>query len=189
MGRARPGSALLTLALLAGCGGGGTTAGSPYGVPALPPGVVAVPSRDGTTAAVFALGVPGATASSARAAKYVSANTASVRIALVTVNGSSPSIPQTLVQNLTPGSPSCGGSPPACTVTFASLSPGTDTFSVTLYDRGGATGHALATGTATATLAVAQTTTIPVTLNGIVGSVALALPSAAPCTGARRRSP
>ncbi len=115
---------------------------------------------------------------------YISPSTQSVS---VTVNGGAP-----VVANLTPTSPNCipahGQTPLTCTVQVPAP-PGKDTFVQIMYDRLNATGNQLSTATTQFTIVAGQSNTIPVTLNGIIYSIALVLAYPTPPQGAATTIP
>lgn len=155
------------VAALAACSGGG--------------GGSAVPTKVAAKSnAVFTLTIPAAsTSSAARRPMYVSSGTQSIEIHLDTVNGSAPTTGVTeLVQNLTGGSPGCSGSPVTCSIEFDGIEAGTDVFTISLYSgtvSGGApTGSVLSTAsTGNVTITQGQIATVPLTLNGVIASLAL----------------
>ncbi|HUA10021.1 MAG TPA: hypothetical protein VMA98_12215, partial [Candidatus Acidoferrales bacterium] len=143
-------------ALLAGCGGGGST----RGLPALPTGSPAPQSTQQKTQDVsvsFTIIVP--TASGAklrRVPNYVSASTKSATIA---------------VGSATPATVNCTTT---CSGTV-SAPVGSDTFTVNLYDATNGTGSLLSTGTLTQTIVAGQANSVNVTFNGVVASLAVAI--------------
>jgi streptogramin lyase len=161
--------ALLAMAALAaGCSGGGSGA-----ISALPASPNAPTQSPGRGAAAFTITVPTANASAGiKRPAYISTNTMSVSI--VETDGTAAPLPA-VVANLTPASPNCstvaGGT--ACTIVVPA-DAGSDTFVVTAYDALNAGGNTLSTGTLTATiLAGTANTTVPLSLGGVVASIAL----------------
>lgn len=107
---------------------------------------------------------------------YISPNTQS---ATISVAG------QTVTANLTATSAGCStpaGGSLTCTVAVPAPA-GSDTFTVTLFDAANGTGNQLSTGTVTATINAGATNNVPVTLNGVVASVAISLGNTAPYVG------
>lgn len=149
-------SLALTALCLAACGGGGGGGGS-----ALPPtsgslgSVGAPPPSSGPAAVAFSIAVPSAsTSSSARRARYVSAGTKSVAVSYA-------------------GNRQTADCTSTCTLTLA-VNPGTVTFDVGLFDGPGGTGHALSSGTTTASIVSGQNA-VKVSFAGVVAKVAVAL--------------
>jgi hypothetical protein len=145
-------------------GGGNEQGPLPSGVPAGPAG--ASPSSQ----ARFVITVPAkTTASTSRRPQYVSPSTQSLTIS---VDGGTP-----VTQNLTPASPNCSTSAGGleCTATIAAP-VGSDTFTVTTYDRTGGAGHVLSTaGTGAIAIVPGTAATVPIILAGVVATIALAL--------------
>ncbi len=141
---------------LSGCGGGGgSSAPSPH-VSAQQAGRVV-------------LAIPAATpASVARTPKYISPSAVSIAIA---VAGAA-----TIVADISPSSPDCTTTQSGRSCTIPLVAPaGHDTFTFTQYAAANATGAVLGTGTATLTVVAGTPFVLGATLNGTVGSVALAL--------------
>ncbi|HTX57575.1 MAG TPA: hypothetical protein VMD47_10810, partial [Candidatus Acidoferrales bacterium] len=136
-------------ALLAGCGGGGST-----------PSVVSQPPAQQKAQDVnvsFTIVVP--TASGAklrRVPNYVSASTKSASIA---------------VGSATPATVNCTTT---CSGTV-SAPVGSDTFTVNLYDATNGTGNLLSTGTLMQTIVANTANSVNVTFNGVVNSLAVAI--------------
>ena len=161
---------------LAGCGGGGGSA----------PGSSTIPTGNLRTSAMFSISVqlPSAS-SSAVAPKYISPNTQSMVITLLSVNGAAPNPPQAPVTaNITPSSPGCStsGSTLTCNVAVASI-VGSDTYQLTAFSAVNAGGNQLSSGTTTATITAGILNNVPVTLNGIIASLAVNLGTTSPSTG------
>lgn len=121
---------------------------------------------------LFVIGVPSLPPSArARRPDYVSPSTQSLTIA----NGSGTVIAQA---NLTPQSAGCtlptASTPLTCTVS-ATIPAGTATYTVTTYDRPGATGTKLAVAALSITGSAGSATTVNLTLSGIVASLTIAL--------------
>ncbi len=159
---------------LAACGGGG--------------GSSSLPSTNNPTAgstrptAVMTFRFPApSTASSARAPKYLSPNTTSVKITITAVNGvpPNPAIPPTTIA-VVPGQGSCkavvnGGY--SCTATVGAVA-GNDTFLIQAYDSSGAL---LSTGSFNVAVNPTGATTVPGTL--VLGGVTTAASVATPSPG------
>ena len=149
-------------------------------VPPIGAAVKATPGATGastTTSIAIALFVPAATQPTyKRRLKYVSASTHSVTIG---INGGA-----AVALDVGPSSPQCvpasGGS--QCSLT-ATAPPGNDTFSVVAWDEPAGAGNALSRTSVAATVTAGQTNTLPLTLNGVVGAVTVALPVSAPASG------
>lgn len=160
----------LTILALAACGGGG--------------GGSAVPSAGSpqhTSSAVFSISIPLASAP-ARSPHYVSPNTQSLTIA---VNGAAPSI----TQNVTSSSGGCSLSGSTITCSVSVTAPvGSDTFTVVLYSGTNASGSKLATGSVSATVGSAPTS-VDITLDGVVDSVAITLANTSPYAGSATTIP
>lgn len=137
-----------------------------------------LPSGSGPkTMANFVIVIPSQPASASKKPNYISPNTKSATIG---VSGQSP-----VTANLTPTSPGCttpSGGSLTCTVPVAAPA-GSDTFTIALFDAANGTGHQLSSGTVTATITAGTTNNVPVTLNGIVATVSIALANAAPYVG------
>lgn len=167
--------AFATVLALTACGGGGGS--SPSG-PSTP--VTAPTSAPGTTSSnlvtpQFTIRVPASgakTSSVKRSPKYISPSTLSVTITLTNDNagavapGSITGNPATT--NIPAGS--CAG---GCTVPGPPSPPGSDTFTITTFDATNGTGTALSTATATLAITAGTANSNPVTLNGIVASIAI----------------
>ncbi|MHB8148279.1 MAG: hypothetical protein ACYDGM_13615 [Vulcanimicrobiaceae bacterium] len=142
------------------------------------------PATYGFGNATFIIKVPQATTTSLSKPKYISPATQSVTI---TVNGVS--TPTTV--NLTPSSPNCttpSGGTLTCTASV-SAPIGSDTFTLTTFDKTNGAGNQLSTGTVTATIASGTTNNVAVTLNGVVASVSVSLANTAPPVGASATIP
>ena len=162
--------------LLSACGGG--SGGSTSSLPS-------APQRGASGNAVFQITIPlPSTQGSSRAPHYVSPNTQSVSILLVSANGSPVTQPPT-VANVSPTAPGCtvSGSTLSCTVSVPSI-VGSDVFSVTMFAGTNATGAQLSSGQATATINPGVLNTVPVTLNGVIASILVTLANSSPPTGA-----
>jgi hypothetical protein len=166
---------LLSVVALSACGGaGGTSATAPTGAW---PGVVAPANSAQLVPTSFAVGLAAsASASNHRTPKYVGAGSASVQIALNSVNGGAPPIglTTTVTSSITPANCPCSVSGPL-------VPPGSDAFTFTTYDGPNATGNVVATFTNTYTIAAGSANNgNTVTLLGVPHSFTISgLPAAA----------
>jgi hypothetical protein len=175
----------LFAACVAGCGGGGASAPAP-GISAIQrPATTAGP----TTSVGFTLTVPPRTAQAkSREPAYISVNTQSVIITLVTVNGTPyTGTPAEIATNLTTSNPACTSTSGTltCTVSAPGVA-GNDSFSVATYDAqqtsaqpASPAGNLLSTGTFPLTVIAGQTNapSVPLVLNGIAATVNASFPS------------
>ena len=146
---------ILTLALLAGCGGGSTGSVVPQQQPQPQP----TQQKTQEVTVSFNIVVPTAAGAHARRVpNYVSASTKSATIA---------------VGSATPTTVNCTA---VCSGTV-SAPVGSDTFAVNLYDATNGAGNLLSTGTLTQTIVANQANAVNVTFNGVVASLALSLAS------------
>jgi hypothetical protein len=153
---------------LAACGGNGGSTQS---------AVPAISAASNGTTANFTIKVPGGVsrAATVRRPAYISPNSQSAAITLVSVNGT-PSTQAATIVDLTPNSKSCSSSSGTLVCSAAvPAPPGSDAFSLTLYSAPGGAGSKLSTGTVTATIKPATLNTVPLTLNGIVSAIAVSL--------------
>lgn len=166
-------AALAGIALSA-CGGGGGSAAS--GGP--PPVPTPTPGPPATVNIAIVIPPPPGTSSARRAPHYVSPATATISIS---VNGGA-------AQTFAVSSGSPCSSPPAgsgtCRVFGISAPSGSDTFAVTLLD---ASNHVLSQGSTTATIVPNTTNTLSITFDGVVASLAIALPNPPPPQGSPAR--
>jgi len=155
-------SALALCVLLAACGGGGSS-----NIPAPGNGGATVPQ--GQSKVAMTVKIPAPSSSAVKQPKYVSASTQSI----VLKNGST-----TIgTFNTTPTSAGCSAVNGATTCTFSfSAAAGAITLTVNAYDAQNGTGNLLSSGTVTQTL-VAGTNVIPVTMGGVVNSIAVSVGS------------
>ncbi len=155
-------SAIALVALVAGCGGGG----SQHSV------IPANPAARGSASVGLHVVIPKKSASAAkRVVKHLPSSTKSMA---VTVNGGTPQ-----VVGLQAADPGCSTDPgtgnTVCNATI--LAPiGSDTFDLTAYDAAGGTGNVLSHANVTKTVA-AGTNNFPITLGGVVASVTLSAAS------------
>jgi streptogramin lyase len=169
--RSRPTFALTAFALLvSGCSGGQSSSTTPMPI-AVSPTPSAAPSGPSEATAQFTITIPNATPvpASRRRRNYVSAATQSIGITTVPQGGSAG--PPTIVNV---ASAACVAGPSSTTCSARVLAPlGTDTFTVTTYDKPNAGGNILSTGTVTGTVTVAQANSFPLILGGVVARIAL----------------
>jgi hypothetical protein len=142
---------------LSGCGGGGgSSAPAPH---------VAASQQSGSVVLAIPSAVP---ASTARSAKYISPSALSIAIA---VSGGA-----TTVADISVSSPNCTTTQTGRSCTIPLVAPaGHDTFTFTQYAGANATGAVLGTGTAALNVVAGTPFVLAATLNGTVGSIALAL--------------
>jgi hypothetical protein len=153
---------------LAGCGGGGgaNTAPNPN-----PPAVATTTPQGNLVTPTFTLTFPKTGSSKSRDPKFIDgANTLSVKITLVSNNGT-----PTTVTNPTVTTDVNGASPtacnPTCTIPGPPSPPGTDRYTVTTYDATGGSGNALSTATKDFTIVAGSANTgLGIVLFGIVKS-------------------
>src|SRR5579862_9353220 len=111
-----------------------------------------------------------------RRSRFVSPNTQSMTLS---INGKTP-----VTYALTPASPGCTTLDGATQCVFTTLIPsGTDTFSVATFSTPDATGPALSFGTVVQSVAPGTLAAIPLTLEGMVKSIKVALGNSAPPAG------
>ena len=121
-------SSIVLFVALSACGGGGS-----HTVPA--PAASSATPMSASSAAHFTITVPAQSATStARRPAYISANTQSAIVTLTTVNGAPFTGASAITAaNLNVSNPACSGVPLTCTVSVPAA-PGTDVFTVSLYD-------------------------------------------------------
>jgi hypothetical protein len=163
---------LLAMMALAGCGGGGGANTAPF-QPTQPIATIA-PSGDLVTP-TFTLNLGGKTGSStSRDPKYIDGtNTLSVKITLVSNNGTPTTVTNPSVTTNVNGA---SGTPcnPTCTVAGPPSPPGTDRYTVTTYDATNGTGNALSVATKDFTIVAGSANTgLSITLFGVVKSFAV----------------
>jgi hypothetical protein len=158
--RVVPALAVAATVVLSGCGGSGSRA---------IPQSVRAPVQ-------VALTLPHSSPSALRRATFIAP---SVRSGAFSANGGPPVIAQ-----LVAGAPGCTTTAAGLTCTVMMGAPvGMDTFTVALYDGPSATGSLLGTGSASATLVSGQTTSVGITVGGVVASVILGLGTTTPVAG------
>jgi len=171
----------LAATIVSACGGGS-------GGGTIPPSVLQ--ASGGRAAATLVITIPAASASSARQPKYVSPNTQSVTIASSSALSAPSGSPCTgtgnsLTCNTTGTASGCTFSGGSLTCTFNLIAQvGSDSFTLTMFSGTNGTGSTLSSGTVSATVSATGPNAIPVTLSGVVDSVAVALANATPATGA-----
>lgn len=167
-------SALLTVALLAGCSGGGGTSSSvvpqthPSGTPSSSP--IKPADATATVSIVLPVRTPSSTG---RSTRFISPAAGSITISVYSVDGVVQSGAQTQVVPLASGGPSCSsvGGATTCTASIA-IPSGSDVFSVASYTSTNGTGTPLGTG-----LSVPQTiyansaNRVTLALNGIIANL------------------
>jgi hypothetical protein len=170
MGANRPNAFLFSLCFTAfaaaGCGGGG---GSTSATPPVTP-----PTSNGsssTASLLFTIAIPGAVGGSSaqRRPRYISAATKSAAIAF----GASR---QTV---------NCAAT---CSATLVA-NPGTQTFTISLYDQPNAAGNLLSTGTTTTTIVAGAQNSISVAFGGVPATLAISLGSASTSAGSAAQIP
>lgn len=141
--------ALAALVAIAGCGGGGTNA-----VPSAPATVAPGGGSGSTDQVVFSIVIPAqssSTSSHARAA-YVSPNTGSVAITLVSVNGAAQSASTPFVAAVGAHASGCTSAASAVTCTLSVPAPaGNDVFTIATYQSATGSGPVLASTSIAAT--------------------------------------
>jgi hypothetical protein len=156
------GVAIAALAVVAACGGGGGVSG--------PGAVVPAPSASAQTTGRLSLLIKipqPSSSSSGRHPNYISAATQSIGV-VVTNQGFSPSPPQfTNVSSC----PSVSGVT-ECTVSVLAFA-GSDVFAITAYSGTNGTGSALSSGSVTWTVSFGGPTPPPLTLGGVISSIAI----------------
>ncbi len=160
----------LCLTALAACSGAGNGSSVPAtsGTPAAPRS--ANSSALAPTSFVFGkLTTP----SSTRRAQYVTASVQSVTIALTSVNGSAPAAGLTTSVATNVNLTNC-----PCTVAGPAVPPGSDGFTLSVYDGQNGTGNVISTATPTLTILPNVPNTNTITLNGVPARFALSLPAA-----------
>jgi sugar lactone lactonase YvrE len=177
--------AMLFVLTLIGCSGGGSSTQT------APPQPVS-PGASAKTTASFTITVPPKSAQAAiRKPRFVSANTASIVITLVSVNGVPfTGDPSTIATNLNVSNPACSLVSGALTCAVsASAFAGTDIYRVSTYDAvqtasAPATpiGNLLSTATVPVTVLAghANTVTTPLVLNGVAQTVTATFAAADP---------
>jgi hypothetical protein len=157
----------LTAALLASCGGGGGHGSSMPSLPASSGGAAApAPASAGGGSMTMSITIPSTSPQSAkRAPQYLPSNVASMSV-VITQGATSVG---THNVGLVAGDPGCTSTAPVtCTATFQ-VPIGNDTFDLTSFD---ASSTAISHATVTKAI-VAGVNSLPVTLNGIVKTLAI----------------
>jgi hypothetical protein len=155
---------ILAMMALAGCGGGGGGGTAPN-----PPSVATIAPQGDLVTPTFTLNFGSKTGSSnSRAPQYIDAtNSKSVSITLVSNNGTPTTVTNpTVTTNITPP---CT----PCTVPGPPSPPGTDRYTVTVFDTNGGAGNALSTATKDFTIVAGSGNTgLGIVLFGIVKTFA-----------------
>ena len=155
-----------------GASGGVLPPASPQSTP------TSAPAGTSHGSATFTIAVPAKQSTSATSRShplYVSPNTGSLSISVIAVNGQSQTIPAT-VAPIAYGASGCTSDqsqPLSCTVAANVPSGNNVTFRVNTYASSNGTGSVLSTATLTKTITANAVNTIPITLGGVVNSVAL----------------
>ncbi|HEV2738618.1 MAG TPA: hypothetical protein VGU66_08575 [Candidatus Elarobacter sp.] len=154
---------LLAMMALAGCGGGGGSTPAPN---PNPQPIQTVAPQGNLVTPTFTLNIgPKTGSSNSRDPQYVDAtNSKSVSITLVSTNGVATTVTNpTVTTNITP--------PCSCTVPGPPSPPGTDRYTVTVFDTNGGAGNALSTATKDFTIVAGSANTgLGIVLFGIVKS-------------------
>ena len=170
--------------LLAACSGGSGTPSTQ--LPTVPtPAVQPTPGTQPSSklTAQFTISVPHAasTASSTRTPKYVSSNTGSVRISILSADSVAVHLPDTVaaIAYGAPGCASASSQPLTCTIQVAAPTGNAVAFTVSTYQSSNGSGAVLSTGTVSAPVTAGKTNSIPITLGGVAASIAVS-PSTLP---------
>lgn len=167
-----------SLFLVAGCGGGAAAGPRAAEAVLVPPPTAAPVST--TTSASLTITVPRNTSSAQRSPHYVSPNSTSIAITVVSVNGIAPTIAQapvnpTIVALSTAGGGNCTVSPAGETCTVPLPAPtGAVQYTFQLKD---STGNVLARNTVTFTIAATSSQSFAAVLAGVVASVSVFKPT------------
>jgi hypothetical protein len=177
--------ALLALAALWNCSGGGAAQSVPGAQSAVPPPATTKTAVASTARFTITIPLPATVSSTARTPKYVSPATQSIIITLASVNGNPYTASSaSIAANLTTSNPACSGTPLTCTVTAPAV-VGNDVFTAVAYDAvqtstspAAPAGNVLSrAGLSVAVVAGPNTVTTPLVLSGAVASLAIALAS------------
>jgi hypothetical protein len=148
------GCALVSLAALAACSGGGT----PSAPIANPVPVSSPPAPAGATRTSFTIHWPAAKQRTGRTSKAISASTASITVA---VNGAAPTVVN---------KPTLSGSPSSTTISI-DAPVGIDSFTITAWDQPGGAGNKLDSATVSQEIIANANNTVTATLDGICASL------------------
>jgi streptogramin lyase len=171
-------AAALAASLLAACGGGNSSmAQLPKTTPVVPTQPSPVATTSAKSTAQFSITVPVAASGSAssRRPQYVSPNTGSVSISVLSANGVASPVPAT-VAAIAYGAPGCtsnSSEPLTCSISVSAPTGNPVSFSVSTYQSSNGTGAVLATATISAPVVAGKVNTIPVTLGGVAASIAV----------------
>ncbi len=165
-------AALFGAFALAACGGGGSNNVVP---PAGPTPVSSGAPSTSMASVTFTIAVPTPppASSTARKVQYVSSNTGSVRVSVLSVNGHSVTVPDTTA-TIAAGAPGCSGTKTTglkCTITANAPIGLNVAFRISTYASPNATGSALATTTLSTPVNGSAENVLPLSLGGIVSSV------------------
>jgi streptogramin lyase len=164
MNALRVGVPLAVTVALAACSGGGTT--TPHVAAVSQPS--ATPQPAGASLVVHIPGPTAVVSSGVRKTRDTSAATASLVVALGT---------QTLATTNVSTCAGASGGGHTCTIPV-SVATGTDTFTITAYDQPSGAGTVLASGSVQATIVAGQSTSVPVTLSGVMTTLELSVQNA-----------
>ena len=169
----RHGSVAFALAfILAGCGGGGG-GGAVTAPPTASP--TAAPTAPPNATVQVTVAVPTRFQSAARAPRYVSPATQTVRISVN--GGAAQSFPVAGGSACSSGTQSASST---CVVATLQAPAATDTFTIQLLD---GAGTVLSAGTTAQTIVAGQTNTLNVVFDGVVASLKVSLTNTVPPTG------
>jgi hypothetical protein len=156
------------LVVLSACSGGGSSGAlQPMATPLATPA-----SSANAVATSFVFRALPVTSSTTRRPNFVTANVASVTIALNLVNGNAPPAGRT---NSVTTNVSLAGCP--CTVAGPAVPAGSDQFTLTAFDAQNGGGHVVSTATPTLAIVACQSNVNTITLNGVPVSFTIAPPS------------
>lgn len=167
--------AFATILALTACGGGGGGSSSPVATPTTAPTGGAPSGKLVTPTFTLRIPAPGSKGSSAkRSPKFVSPSTLSV---VITLNSDSAGVNPTTISG-NPATTNVNGTSglsctAGCTVNGPPSPPGSDNFTVTLFDNVNGTGNALSSATQTFTINSGTANSNPITLLGIVASIVI----------------
>ena len=176
-----PSALVATLLVLAGCGGGG---GSSAPVPIPLPSASTTPLSGPKAILTVTIPLGAAPSSSARNPRYVSPNSAALRVTINTIDGNATlpaGVPRTSVTQLSTGAGgncTIANATETCTVPIPAPS-GNVSYTFTVLD---ANQNALATNTVSFTIAPGSSPNLTVQLQGIVATVKVTSPTLTPGT-------
>ncbi len=166
----------LAALVLTACGGGGSNAVMPSSMPTpgSPGGTAASAAR--VTFSIVVPTPPPTAAVAARRSQYVSPYTGSVRVSVLSADGHSVSVPDT-VAPVAAGAPGCTGTQSTgitCSITASAPTGLNVAFRISTYASPDGTGNTLATTTMSAPVTASGPNTLAISLGGVVNSVAIA---------------